>query len=258
MNGKIQSLFELNDQVAIVTGGAVRIGRGITRRLAAAGADVVIAYHSSADQAQALIHEIEAAGGRALAVQADVRQDAQVRQLVETVLDWRDHIDILVNNAGVFTVGPQVGLSDDDWDAVFDLNLRGLFFCTRATARQMIAQQSGGCIVNIASINGVHPGFGDTAHYDASKGGVIAYTKALAAELAPHRIRVNAVGPGLVDSAGLRAHAPDLAAMVEERTPLKRLGTPEDVGNAVLFLVSQAADWITGQTLFVDGGYLLT
>jgi len=104
----------------------------------------------------------------------------------------------------------------------------------------------------------VHPGFGGTAHYDASKGGVIAYTKALANELAPHRIRVNAVGPGLIDSPGLRANAPDLAEMVEERMPLKRLGTPDDIGNAVLFLASRASDWVTGQTLFVDGGYLLT
>ena len=127
-----------------------------------------------------------------------------------------------------------------------------------AVVKQMVAQGEGGCVVSIASINGVRPGFGGTAHCDASKGGVIAYTKALAAELAPHRIRVNAVGPGLIDSPRLRANAPDLAEAVEERMPLKRLGTPQDIGNAVLFLVSRAADWITGQTLFVDGGYLLT
>ena len=115
----------------------------------------------------------------------------------------------------------------------------------------------GGRIVNIVSINGVHPGFGGTAHYDASKGGVIAYTKSLAAELAVHHIRVNAIGPGLIDSPGLRANAPQLVEMVERCTPLKRLGTPGNIGNAVLFMAAKAADWITGQTLFVDGGYLL-
>ncbi|HIC87942.1 MAG TPA: 3-oxoacyl-ACP reductase FabG [Anaerolineae bacterium] len=258
VSAKIDELFDLSGQVAIVTGGAVNIGRGIVRGLAAAGADVVIAYHSSAMPAQELVGEIEAAGGRALAVQADVRQDEQVRRMVQVAVERFGRVDVLVNNAGIFTVSPQVELSDADWDAVFDTNLKGLFFCTRVVAKQMIAQGGGGCIVNIASINGVHPGFGGTAHYDASKGGVIAYTKALAAELAPYRIRVNAVGPGLIDSPRLRAHAPELAEMVEQRTPLKRLGTPEDIGNAVLFLASRAADWITGQTLFVDGGYLLT
>ena len=202
--------------------------------------------------------KIDAAGGRALAVQADVRQDVQVCGLVQACIERFGRVDVLVNNAGIFTVSQQVELSDADWDAVFDTNLKGLFFCTRAVVKQMVAQGDGGCIVSIASINGVHPGFGGTAHYDASKGGVIAYTKALAAELAPHRIRVNAVGPGLIDSPRLRANAPDLAEAVEERMPLKRLGTPQDIGNAVLFLVSRAADWITGQTLFVDGGYLLT
>ncbi len=258
MNGEIQELFDLSGQVAIVTGGAVNIGRGIVRRLASAGSDVVIAYHSSAAPAQKLAGEIEAAGGRALTVHVDVRQDEHARRMVQATVERFGRVDVLVNNAGIFTVSPQVELRDADWDAVFDTNLKGMFFCTRAVVKQMIAQGGGGCIVNIASINGVHPGFGGTAHYDASKGGVIAYTKALAAELAPHRIRVNAIGPGLIDSPGLRANAPDLAEMVEQRTPLKRLGTPEDVGNAALFLASRAADWITGQTLFVDGGYLLT
>ena len=258
MREEIQSLLDFSGQVAVVTGGAVNIGRGIARRFAAAGADVVIAYNSSAGPARELVGDIEAAGGQALAVQADVRKDEQVRRLVQATVERFGRADVLVNNAGIFTVSPQVELSDGDWDAVFDTNLRGLFFCTRAVVRQMIAQRSGGCIVNIASTNGVHPGFGGTAHHDASKGGVIAYTKALAAELAPHRTRVNAVGPSLIDSPRLRATAPDLVAMVEERTPLKRLGTPEDIGNAVLFLASRAAGWITGQTLFVDGGYLLT
>ena len=258
MKDEVCGLFNLGGQVAVVTGGAVNIGRGIVRKLAAAGAGVVIAYNSSAAPAEQLAREIEGQGGRALPVCVDVRNKGQVYQLVQTAVEHFGRVDILVNNAGVFTVAPQVKLPVGEWDAVFDTNLKGLFLCTRAVVAQMIVQGDGGRIISIASINGVHPGFGGTAHYDASKGGVIAYTRSLAAELAQHRIRVNAVGPGLIDSPGLRASAGDLAEMVEARTPLKRLGTPDDVGNAVLFLSSSASDWITGQTLFVDGGYLLT
>jgi NAD(P)-dependent dehydrogenase (short-subunit alcohol dehydrogenase family) len=258
MRQEIIDLFDLTGQVAIVTGGAVAIGRGIVRKLSAAGADVVIAYNCSAGPASDLAAQIEAAGGRALTVCADVRDPDQVQAMADQTVETFGGLDILVNNAGIFTVSPQTELALEDWDAVLDTNLKGLWLCTRAAARHMIARGGGGRIVNIASINGVHPGFGGTAHYDASKGGVIAYTKALADELAPHKIRVNAVGPGLIDAPGLRANAPDLAEMVEQRMPLKRLGTPDDIGNAVLFLASRASDWVTGQTLFVEGGYLLT
>jgi NAD(P)-dependent dehydrogenase (short-subunit alcohol dehydrogenase family) len=255
---EICDLFDLSGQVAVVTGGAVNVGRGVVRTLSAAGADVVIAYNCSAEPAEELAAEIERAGGRVLTVCVDVRDPGQVRDMVDETVEEFGRLDILVNNAGIFTSSPQVELSIEDWDAVFDTNLKGLFLCTRAAAAHMIARGGGGSIVNIASINAVHPGFGSTVHYDASKGGVIAYTRSLAAELAPHRIRVNAVGPGLIDSPGLRANAAELARTVEERTPLKRLGSPADIGSAVLFLVSRAADWITGQTLLVEGGYLLT
>ena len=258
MRQEICDLFDLSGQVAVVTGGAVNIGRGIVRKLSAAGADVVIAYNCSSEPAEELAAEIEACGGRVLTICADVRNPEMVRDMVDETVEAFGRLDVLVNNAGIFTVAPQVELAVEDWDTVFDTNLKGLFLCTRTAARHMIAQGGGGRIVNIASINGVQPGLGGTAHYDASKGGVIAYTKALADELAPHRIRVNAVGPGLIDAPGLRANAPELASMVEERMPLKRLGTPDDIGNAVLFLISRASDWITGVTLFVDGGYMLT
>ena len=258
MNQEICDLFDLSGEVAMVTGGAVNIGRGIVRKLAAAGADVVIAYNCSAGPAEELAAEIEGAGGDVLTVCVDVRDGDQVRDMVDATVEAFGRLDVLVNNAGIFTVSPQVDLSIEGWDMVFDTNLRGLFLCTRAAAAHMIARGGGGRIVNIASTNGIHPGFGGTAHYDASKGGVIAYTRSLAAELAAHRIRVNAVGPGLIDSPGLRADAAELAEMVEQRMPLKRLGTPDDIGNAVLFLSTRASDWITGQTLFVEGGYLLT
>lgn len=258
MDERILRLFDLSGQVAVVTGGAVNIGRGISLALAGAGAAVAIVFNSSEDPAREVVEEIERKGGRAVALAADVRDRERVEGVFQSVLDLFGRIDILVNNAGIFTVSPQIDLSPDDWDAVLDTNLKGIFLYSRTAAKLMIAQGDGGRIVNIASINGMHPGFGGTAHYDASKGGVIAYTRSLAAELAPNGIRVNAVCPGLMDSRNLRKDAPELAEKVEARTPLKRLGRPEDIGNAVLFLVSRAADWITGETLTVDGGYLLT
>lgn len=258
MIGEIQDLFDLTGRVAIVTGGAVNIGRGVVRRLAGAGAAVAIACNTSVEAGRKLAGEIEKEGGRAFSTPVDVRRKDQVEEAVGAVVQRFGRIDILVNNAGVFTVSPQTELDEADWDAVLDTNLKGVFFCSRAAAKQMISQGDGGCIVNVASINGVHPGFGGTAHYDASKGGVIAYTRSLAAELAPHGIRVNAIAPGLIDSPALRTNAQALAEAVEERTPLKRLGKPEDIGNATLFLASKASAWLTGQTIFVDGGYLLT
>jgi 3-oxoacyl-[acyl-carrier protein] reductase len=257
-NPEVSKWLDLSGQVAIVTGGGRGIGRAIARTLGAAGASVAVAYHTSREGAEAITAEIEAAGSQALAVQTDVRRADQVEALVITVVERLGHIDALVNNAGIFTQDLQTELGEADWDAVLDTNLKGLWLCTKAVANQMIAQGKGGCIVNLSSINAVHPGFGGTAHYDASKGGVMAYTRSLAAELAPHNIRVNAVGPGLTDSPDLRKQAPELVSTVEARTPLRRLGQPEEMAKVVLFLVSPLASWVTGQTVFADGGYLLT
>jgi 3-oxoacyl-[acyl-carrier protein] reductase len=257
-NPDVSSWLDLSGQVAIVTGGGRGIGRAIARTLGAAGASVAVVYRTSQDGAQAVAAEVQSGGGQAIAVQADVCRAIQVEAMVGAVVEQFGRVDILVNNSGIFTLGLQTELSEADWDAVFDTNLKGLWLCTKAVANQMIAQRSGGCIVNLASMNGAHPGFGGTAHYDASKGGVIAYTRSLAAELAPHAIRVNAIGPGLTDSPGLRKQAPELVVAVEARTPLKRLGQPEDMAKVVLFLASPLASWVTGQTIFVDGGYLLT
>lgn len=250
--------LDLSRQVAVVTGGGRGIGRAIARTLGAAGASVAVVYHTSAKGATLTADEINAGGSPAMTVQADVRQANEVEAMVADVVERFGRVDILVNNSGIFTLAPQTELSQADWNAVFDTNLKGLWLCSKAVAKQMIAQGDSGNIVNLASINGIHPGFGDTAHYDASKGGVIAYTRSLAVELAPHGIRVNAIGPGLTDSPTLREQAPELVAMVEKRTPLRRLGQPEEMARVVLFLVSPLASWVTGQTVFVDGGYLLT
>jgi len=255
---KVNQWLDLSGQVAIVTGGGRGIGRAIAQILGAAGAGVAVIYHNSQDGAKAVAAEIEAGGGQAMTVQADLRRAADVEAMVAAVVECWGRVDTLVNNSGIFTLGLQTELNEADWDAVFDTNLKGLWLCSKAAAGQMIAQGSGGSIVNLASINAVHPGFGGTAHYDASKGGVMAYTRSLAAELAPHSIRVNAIGPGLTDAPELRQQAPELVEMVQERTPLKRLGQPGEMARVVLFLVSPMASWITGQTVFVDGGYLLT
>ncbi len=247
--------FRLDNKVALVTGGAVNIGRGIALGLADAGAKVAVAYHSHQDEAKALSSEI--GWGRALPFTLDASKESSVRSAMEAVVNHFGGLDILVNNAGIFSLSPQSELSVAEWDRIFQVNVRGLFLCSREAARIMRGRD-GAAIINIASINGFHPGFGNTAHYDASKGAVIAYTRSLASELAPQGIRVNGIAPGLVDSPLLREHAADLASMVEERTPLKCLAEPQDIADAAVYLASPASRHVTGETIIIDGGYLLT
>jgi len=241
-----------------VTGGAVNIGRAVTLRLASAGASLAVIYHSDREEAEKLESELEESGVKHLLIRADLRKEKEIITAVEKTAKHFGRIDILVNNAGVFGLSEQSTLSAKDWDYVFDLNVKGLFLMSREVLKTMEKHGKGGSIINIASINGLHPGFGLTAHYDAGKGAVIAYTKSLAAEVAGKGIRVNAVAPGLVDSETLRKEAPVLAAKTEKRTPLQKLTAPEDVADTVLFLASSAAAQITGETIIVDGGYLLT
>ncbi len=255
---KTQKIFRLDGKVAVVTGGAVNIGRSIVEKLASAGATVALVYFSSENEAKELVLKLGKEEKTSIAVRADVRSEEDVVDMTSKIFNHFGKIDILVNNSGVFGLSEQHDLNVESWELVHDINLKGLFLCTREVVKIMMKNQIGGNVVNIASINGLHPGFGKTAHYDASKGGVIAYTKSLAAELAKYKIRVNAVAPGLVESAGLRENAPELAEMVSKRTPLKRIAKPEDVANAVLFLTSEASSFITGEVIVVDGGYLLT
>ena len=246
--------FSLKDHTALVTGGAVNIGRGIVEALIEAGARVAIGYHSHEEDARTLADGL---GELAHAVPIDVCSEASIESAIANVEACFGGLDILVNNASIFSLLPQSELSAEEWDRIFQVNSRGVFLGSKLAAKAM-RKQGGGAIVNIASINGFHPGFGNTAHYDASKGAVVAYTRSLAAELAADKIRVNGVAPGLVDSPGLREFFPDLAAMVEERTPSKMLTTAKDVAQTVVFLASSAAQQVTGETLVVDGGYLLT
>ncbi len=254
----IEKLFSLAGKTAIITGGAVNIGRAITIRLAEAGAGVAVIYHHSENEASDLAAHLLNINAKYVMVKADLTNENQCAGAIKSIAARFGEIDVLINNAGIFGLSLQENLETKDWNKVFDLNVKGLFISTRETLKVMTANKKENTIVNIASINGLHPGFGQTAHYDASKGAVIAYTRSLAAETAKFNIRVNAVAPGLVDSETLRRYAPELAETVEKRTPLQKIATHEDIANAVLFLASGASSHITGEVLVVDGGYLLS
>lgn len=246
----------LKDKVAIVTGAGSGNGRGIALRLAEEGARITVAdvSQTGADETVAMI---AAAGGEALAVRADVSQKEQVEAMVAATVQHFGAVDILVNNAGVETLIPFLDLPEAEWDRVLAVNLKGPFLCTQAAAKEMIKAGRGGKVVNIASINSAVALVGQ-AHYVSSKGGLLLLTKSLALELAPHNINVNAVGPGVIETAMTTNSLsnPARKEMFLNRIPLKRIGQPRDIGNAVLFLASDEADYITGTILYVDGGWL--
>ncbi len=263
-------------KVAIVTGAGQGIGRAIAVRLADEGADVVAAEHNP-ETAAAVTREIEAKGRRGLPYPIDVADLVAVTQMVKDVVRTFEHIDILVNNAGVMQTKPMMDLTEADWDRIIAVNQRGLFFCLQMVAMQMIRQvpdevktagrapRSFGKIVNLSSISG-RRGRPLATHYAASKAAVISITQSAALALAPYNINVNAICPGVVstpmwdqidlDRGRLFGMRPGeaMAAFIET-VPLKRAATPEDIAGAVAFLCSPDADYITGQTLNVDGGF---
>lgn len=248
--------MRLQDRVAIVTGAGSGNGRGISLRLAEEGAKIVVADVSEVGAGET-VAMIEAMGGQALLVTADVSQRSQVETMVKITLQHFGQIDILVNNAGVETLVPFLELPESEWDRILAVNLKGPFLCGQAVAREMAQAGEGGKIVNIASINSAIalPG---QAHYVSSKGGLLMLTKAMALDLAPYNINVNAVGPGVIETA-MTANSLSNPARVEmflNHIPLKRIGQPRDIANAVLFLASDEADYITGTILYVDGGWL--
>lgn len=258
MHPEIAQLFDLTEQVALVTGGAAGIGRGVARRLAQAGAAVVIADRDGTRAARTA-EELTQLGARTLAVPADVADEADVGAMVERAGNAFGRLDILVNNAGIFPSKRIADMSAQEWDRVIAVNLRSVFLCTRDAAHAMRAGGRGGRIVNIASIEAFKPSFSGVGHYTASKGGVTVFTKSAALEFAKAGITVNAVCPGAVLTEGTAgAFKGGLQALMEGRTPLQRVALPEEIGAAVLFFASRAASFITGTTLVVDGGYLLT
>ncbi len=246
-------LLDFSGKVVLVTGGGSGIGRGIALRFAQAGADVALNYLHSEEGAALTAAEIVKLGRQAYSFQADVTDSEAVAALFTSVVDYFGRLDMLINNAGIFPLHSLETMPVEAWDQVLDANLRSTFLCTQAAARQMKAQDEGGAVINIASIEGEHPAPAHS-HYVAAKSGVLAFTKAAAYELGPSGIRVNAVSPGLIYREGLENDWPDGVSRYQAAAPLGRLGQPEDVADACLFLASPAARWITGANLVVDGG----
>jgi NAD(P)-dependent dehydrogenase (short-subunit alcohol dehydrogenase family) len=256
-DSKIQELMDFEGKVAVVTGAGKGVGVGIATWLADAGADVVVTSRTLADL-EKVVKEIEATGRKALAIPGDISRAADVKRIFAGAISHFGKIDILVNNAAIFPSYNFLEITEQQWDQVQDINVKGTFLCAQAAARQMVKQGKGGKIVNIASIEGEFPLTAGRTHYHASKGAVINFTRGLAKELAEYKINVNSVAPGMTDTPGLEAAMggvkPDA---ITGRIPLGRLGTPDDVAKAVLFMASDAAEYITGALLFVDGGLLL-
>jgi 3-oxoacyl-[acyl-carrier protein] reductase len=243
--------MSLNGKIALVTGAAQGIGRDIALGLAADGADVAIC-DVNLEAAQKTAADIEAKGRKSLAVKANVAASADVAAMIDQVMEKFGRIDILVNNAGITRDGLILRMKDEDWDLVLSINLKGAFLCTKAALKHM-AKQRAGTIINIASIVGAMGNAGQ-ANYVASKAGLIGLTKTIAREYANRNVTANAVAPGFIDTAMTQALTDQVRADLAKQIPLGRLGSSEDVANAVRFLASTSAAYITGQVVHVNGG----
>lgn len=248
----------LKGKVAIITGARRGMGRTHALVLAKAGAKVVVSDISLED-CEKVVNEIEKADGEAMAVKCDVTNKQEVDEMVKKTIKKWGKIDILVNNAGIAQFVPFLEMTEADWDKTLDINLKGYFLCSQAAAKEMVKQKSG-VIINIASVamgqQGI--GFPNIVHYCASKGGIAGMTEALALELAPYNIRVNAISPGMIETPMIDSIKQDPKAIegLLARVPMHRVGQPEEVSNLVLFLASDASSYMTGSTVIIDGGWL--
>ena len=245
----------LTGKTGVVTGGSRGIGRAICIELAKQGANVVVNYSGSEDKAKQVVSEIEDLGVKAIAIQANVADSAAVDAMMKQTIEVFGTLDILVNNAGITRDNLLMRMKEQEWDDVVDTNLKGVFLCTKAVTRQMMKQRAGR-IINISSIVGVagNPG---QANYVAAKAGVIGLTKTCAQELASRNILVNAIAPGFITTEMTDSLPEELKEAMLKQIPLAKLGQPEDVAKAVVFFASDNANYITGQTLHIDGGLVM-
>ncbi len=263
----IDELLKLTGKTAIVTGGGVGIGYGISYRLAEAGANVVIAERGEAGQKAAA--ELNKKGFKVIFVKTDVAKEMDVKTLIDKTMSEFGSIDILVNNAGIYPTIPVMKMTLEDFDKVLSVNLKGAFLCTKYASEKMIAGNKGGKIINITSIDALHPSSVGLAHYDASKHGLWGFTKNSALELAPHKIWVNAIAPGGVLTEGVKnmqesipvsndVDSEKILKLMISKIPMGHLGEPDDIGKVALFLASDMSSYMTGSQIVVDGGVLLS
>lgn len=242
----------LKGKNAIVTGGSRGIGKAIALELAQNGANIIINYTSNKEAAEKTVKEIQQLGVKALAICCDVRDADAIKKMIDRIEEDFDTIDILVNNAGITRDNLLLRMKEEEWQQVMDVNLKGVFLCTKAVIRKMIKQKQGR-IINISSVVGVIGNAGQ-ANYSASKAGVIGFTKSIAREVSTKGINVNAVAPGFIDTDMTAILSEDIKENLLNNIPLKRFGKPEDVANLVVFLSSDKSNYITGEVINVDGG----
>ena len=244
--------MSLMDKIALVTGGTRGIGREIALALAKEGTNIAITYTSNEEKALEVVEEIKANGVNAIAVKANVVNNDEVLHMVKTVEEDLGTIDILVNNAGITKDNLLIRMSEEDWDSVLDVNLKGVFLCTKAVARTMMKKRYGK-IINISSVVGVNGNAGQS-NYAASKSGVIGFTKSMARELASRGIRVNAIAPGFIETDMTNVLKDEIKDEMIRSIPLSSFGKPKDIANLVVFLAGEQSDYITGEVIKVDGG----
>ena len=247
-------LKRLEGKVAVITGAGRGIGAAIARRFAAEGASLVL--NSLSDSAARVAEEITAAGGKALAVQGDVSKADDVAKVIDAAVSTFGRLDILINNAGITRDGLLMRMSEEDWDAVMDTNLKSVYLCCRAALRPMLKSRGGGRIISLSSVIGLSGNAGQ-ANYAASKAGIIGFTKSLAKELASRQVTVNAIAPGFIVTDMTAGMSEEAKQTLLKRIPLGTLGSAEDIASIAAFLTSDEAKYITGQTLTVDGGMTL-
>jgi 2-deoxy-D-gluconate 3-dehydrogenase len=268
MNKAIEKLFDLNGKVAIVTGGAMGIGKGIAIRLAQAGAAIMIVDIVEVAEVETTLNEIKNFGGKVDYIKADLRDMSLLANVIDTTVHQFGDLHILVNNAGVFTYCPVTEITEELWDNTIDLNLKSVAFLSKLAVKKMMEKKHGGRIINISSVDSIKPS-GNLAHYDASKGGINMLTKAFAKEVGKFGINVNEIAPGGINTPGVQKISGKTLTQEEQQAmqaqmqqflsmiPLQRIGEPEEIGNAALFLASDASNYITGSTMVIDGGLLI-